>query len=67
MNSGHYYFVHSYYAKPQNEKDVMGITRFGDLEFASAVKKDNVTGTQFHPEKSGAAGLDLLSAFCKMV
>jgi glutamine amidotransferase len=58
-----FYFVHSYYAKPDNEEHILATTRFGDLKFTSAVKKDNVTGTQFHPEKSGEEGLKLLVNF----
>jgi glutamine amidotransferase len=62
-NGACFYFVHSYYAKPANEEHILATTRFGDLKFTSAVKKDNVTGTQFHPEKSGEEGLKLLLNF----
>jgi imidazole glycerol-phosphate synthase subunit HisH len=58
-----FYFVHSYYAKPFSESDVLAESRFGDLIFAAAVKKNNVSGTQFHPEKSGEEGLKLLKNF----
>jgi imidazole glycerol-phosphate synthase subunit HisH len=61
-NGACFYFVHSYYAKPANEH-ILSTTRFGDLKFTSAVKKDNITGTQFHPEKSGEEGLKLLVNF----
>ena len=57
-----YYFVHSYVAEPDDPADVVAITTYGEA-FPSIVARDNVAGTQFHPEKSGAAGLALLAAF----
>ncbi len=62
-NGACFYFVHSYYAKPDHEEDVLATSQFGDLVFAAAVKRNNVSGTQFHPEKSGDAGLELLKNF----
>jgi glutamine amidotransferase/cyclase len=63
-----YYYVHSYkvpYRK--GELEAQGCTvatgRYGDEEFVGAIAKDNVLATQFHPEKSGAAGLRVLKAF----
>lgn len=61
-----FYFVHSYYAKPGNDENVLALSRFGSLEFAAAVIKDNVVGTQFHPEKSGEDGLKLLNLFLNL-
>lgn len=58
-----FYFVHSYYALPADPKDILALSRFGTLEFAAAVRHENVTGTQFHPEKSGEAGLNILKRF----
>lgn len=58
-----FYFVHSYYASPENESDVLALSRFGTLNFAAAIRHDNVVGTQFHPEKSGKDGLNLLKRF----
>lgn len=58
-----YYFVHSYYASPSDESNILAVSDFGDLKFAAAVIKDNVVGTQFHPEKSGEDGLQLLRNF----
>lgn len=60
-----FYFVHSYYTRPQRESDILANTNFGSLNFTCAVKRDNVTGTQFHPEKSGEEGLKLLENFIK--
>lgn len=54
-----YYFVHSYYCKPKNNDDVLFTSIYG-IEFCSAVKKNNIVGFQFHPEKSQKKGLELL-------
>ena len=51
------YFVHSYYAKPVDPAAVLTVTRYGDLEFCSSVRRGNVFACQFHPERSGAKGL----------
>jgi glutamine amidotransferase len=61
----HYYFVNSYYALPEDESDVAGVTEYG-AQFASIVARDNVMATQFHIEKSGPAGLALLSRFAQL-
>ncbi len=57
-----FYFVHSYYFKPQNEADVLAWTDYG-IRFASIVGRDNIVGCQFHPEKSHQAGIELMAAF----
>lgn len=59
-----YYFVHSYHAKPKNKSDVAACYTYGCHTICAAVGKDNIFATQFHPEKSGAAGLLLLKKFC---
>jgi glutamine amidotransferase len=64
-NGTFFYFVHSYYACPGDDENILATSQFGDLKFAAAVKRENVTGTQFHPEKSGEEGLDLLRMFIK--
>ena len=56
------YFVHSYYARPEDEDTVAATTTHGE-RFPSVVADDNVVGTQFHPEKSGETGLRLLENF----
>ncbi len=61
----YFYFVHSYYVKP--EEDIVLATTFYEEEFPSAVAKDNVFGVQFHPEKSGKWGLKFLSNFVRLV
>lgn len=54
-----FYFVHSYHVCCKNESDVLAKTRHG-IDFVSAIKKNNVTGFQFHPEKSHVYGMNLL-------
>ncbi len=57
----HAYFVHSYHAT-DCEKDVLATTEY-DKMLTAAIGKDNVLGCQFHPEKSGEVGLNILRAF----
>ncbi len=58
------YFVHSFYATDCAES-VIATAEYGK-EITAAVQKDNVMGCQFHPEKSGEVGLNILRAFCEM-
>jgi len=58
----HFYFVHSYVPEPASPGDVLGTVEYGETRCAIA-GADNLLGVQFHPEKSGANGLRLLSAF----
>ncbi len=57
-----FYFVHSYHVVPDGKDHILSTTDYG-YEFVSAVQKDNIIATQFHPEKSGRAGLSLLDNF----
>ncbi len=57
-----FYFVHSYYVVPQRNEDTTGSTEYGDW-FTSAVARDNIFATQFHPEKSAEYGLKLYKNF----
>jgi glutamine amidotransferase len=63
FNEQCFYFVHSYYVKCKNKIDILGTTYYG-YPFTSAIQKDNITGVQFHPEKSFKIGLHLLKKFC---
>ena len=56
----YFYFVHSYYAIPKMKNNIFGSTNYGNLNFCSIVKKGNIFGTQFHPEKSGYWGIEFL-------
>lgn len=60
------YFVHSYMVRPRNANDVAGVTGYG-VEFPSVVARDNVWGTQFHPEKSGDEGISMLQRWVSFV
>jgi len=51
------YFVHSYYVKPTDLDVVAAVSQFGETEFCAALCKDNIFACQFHPERSGPAGL----------
>tara|TARA_B100000700_G_scaffold23401_1_gene22649 strand:- start:1786 stop:2394 length:609 start_codon:yes stop_codon:yes gene_type:complete len=57
-----FYFVHSYYVDPFDDDILLGETEYG-LTFCSAIAKDNIVATQFHPEKSGEIGLSLYKNF----
>ena len=58
----YFYFVHSYYAAPQDLEGVGGTTEYG-IPFCSIYASGNLVATQFHPEKSGPAGLRLYKNF----
>ncbi len=67
VRSGDYvYFVHSYIAQPDDIEATLATTTYG-VEFPAIVARGSVIGTQFHPEKSGKAGLQMLRNFVKMV
>ncbi len=59
-----FYFVHSYYAEPQDRSLVAGETDYG-ITFASVLARDNLVATQFHPERSGEAGLTVYRNFLR--
>ncbi len=65
-NKSYFYFVNSFYCLPKDKKTVAGLTDYGET-FASIVIKKNITGVQFHPEKSGCVGFKLLENFVKGV
>jgi glutamine amidotransferase len=60
--NSHYYFVHSYHVKCNNPEDILTTTCYG-YEFVSAIQKENIFGTQFHPEKSQKWGEKMLLNF----
>lgn len=61
-NGAYFYFVHSYYLNGANESDVAATTEYG-VKIECAVERGNLFATQFHPEKSGAVGLQVLKNF----
>ncbi len=62
----YFYFAHSYYVEPQNQQGVAAVTDYGS-PYCSVIVTEQVWGTQFHPEKSGEVGLQLLKNFLKWV
>jgi len=65
VQGAHMYFVHSYYVKPADPAVIAAETEYGG-PFTSIVWSNNIFATQFHPEKSQAAGLRMLLNFCRM-
>ncbi|WP_426174545.1 imidazole glycerol phosphate synthase subunit HisH [Massilia sp. TWR1-2-2] len=62
LDDAWFYFVHSYYAQPVDPQDVVGEADYGG-QFCCAVARENIVATQFHPEKSATAGLQLYKNF----
>lgn len=60
-----FYFVHSYITQPKNKQVVAATTNYG-IDFCSVIEHDNIFGTQFHPEKSDQAGLQIYRNFTKL-
>lgn len=60
------YFVHSYAGYPEEKKDILANTEYGGNVITAAVMKNNIIGTQFHPEKSGQTGLKIIKQFIQL-
>lgn len=65
-NESEYYFVHSFFMQCRNSKDILAKTIY-ENDFVSAIQKDNIYGTQFHPEKSHDNGQKLISNFVNLI
>jgi imidazole glycerol-phosphate synthase subunit HisH len=65
LGGGPFYHVHSFVAHPDDPRDIVGTAEYGE-RFATIVGRDNVHGTQFHPEKSSRDGLALLAGFVRL-
>ena len=63
INNDYFYFVHSFFPKPEKEEHVIAISEHGKNKFCCAAKYKNILGYQFHPEKSGQIGLKILKQF----
>lgn len=63
-DKSYFYYVNSFYCSPKAKEIIAGITKYGE-GFASIVTKDNVIGVQFHPERSGKVGFQLLKNFAE--
>ncbi|MFL0802358.1 MAG: imidazole glycerol phosphate synthase subunit HisH [Agarilytica sp.] len=57
------YFVHSFFAEPDDESDILSLTEYSDFHFCSTVRRGNIFGCQYHPEKSAGAGLKIVNNF----
>jgi len=66
LEEGHVYFVHSYHVQPERATDLLATTSYGGSPVTAIVGRNNVYGMQFHPEKSGEFGMQLLSNFLKL-
>ena len=58
------YFVHSFMAVPSDSNNLIAECNYGGMKIAAVIGKDQITGCQFHPEKSGEVGLEILRNFC---
>jgi glutamine amidotransferase len=65
IEPGHVYFVHSYHVLPEQASDLLAVTDYHQ-RVTAIVGRDNVYGMQFHPEKSGTIGMQLLGNFLKL-
>jgi glutamine amidotransferase len=61
-----FYFVHSFAARPHNGAEVLAEVDYGGQRIVAAIQRDNLTGVQFHPERSGSAGQKILRRFLAM-
>ena len=64
-DEANFYFVHSYYAEPDDRSLVAGETDYG-IQFCSVIARGNLVATQFHPEKSGEIGLKIYDNFIRL-
>ena len=60
-----YYFIHSYHFICKHKKNILATSKYGGIDIISVVQKDNICGTQFHPEKSHKKGMKLIENFFK--
>jgi glutamine amidotransferase len=65
LNNSWAYFVHSYRVNPKNEKIVVANSQYG-FDIPAVIEKDNIFGTQFHPEKSGDVGANIIKNFLRV-
>lgn len=61
------YFVHSFLPVPDKRENILAQTIYGNYTFCSAIKKGNIYGCQFHPEKSGSVGLEIIKNFIDLI
>mgnify|MGYP001599030704 FL=1 len=66
-NLSDFYFVHSYTLVPDKKDNIFGLTNYGGHKFCSIIRSGNIYGCQFHPEKSGKVGLEIIKNFIKII
>jgi glutamine amidotransferase len=62
----YYYFIHSYYCKPNSDTNIVASTIYGETPFCSVTNEQNIWGCQFHPERSADAGVKIFENFLKL-
>lgn len=67
INGEFMYFVHSYYAEPEDSDIVLSLTNYGGLNFCSSLLLENIFACQFHPEKSGKEGIKVYKNWANMI
>lgn len=65
-NQNNFYFIHTYYANPKFEENILSISHYQKMKFCSSVQSENIFGFQFHPEKSAEQGLSIYKNFLKL-
>jgi glutamine amidotransferase len=60
-------FVHSFYAQPSDHTTILSYSEYGGVRYASSVKKNNIIGIQFHPEKSAEQGLKIYESWANFI
>lgn len=60
-----FYFIHSFMVKPKDQKVIKAYINFQNIKIPAIIRKENIIGFQFHPEKSASSGLELMQRFCK--
>lgn len=66
FNNRSFYFVHSYYVNCEEDLDIVATSTYGNFTYPVIIRRNNVIGIQFHPEKSSQVGLDLYAEILKM-
>ena len=68
FDNGHYmYFVHSYFTVPHNADVILSLARYGGIDFCSSLQYKNIFACQYHPERSGPAGLKIYCNFSDFI
>ena len=67
FNEQKFYFIHAYACLPENKDNILFYSSYNNKKFSAMVFENNVVGMQFHPEKSGQIGLELLESLIKNI